>query len=83
MGLFFAHFRMPNKNSNFATYLRVEINWGGGIGPFFAHFRTLNKNLLEIALAASLYSALELQNIEFTNNHFGHLTSKGNLFIEF
>ena len=26
-------------------------------------------------LAALLISALELQNIEFTNNHFGHLTS--------
>ena len=26
-------------------------------------------------LAASLNSVLELQNIEFSNNHFGHLTS--------
>ena len=73
--------------ANFQTYIRVKINRASKFGPFLLDFRTLcdlisnhTMSLWLMKKVSSLWqphSALCLNSkiLNFSNNHFGHLTS--------
>ena len=80
---FLCPFLYTKQKLQFSNILACGNKSGRRIWAFFCPF-TYTKQKLNFSnklahgncfLAALLISALELQNIKFTNNHFGHLTS--------